>query len=124
MKMNAAQMKQLAKLAQIRSDAELKRFSAFRAHMDTVLAERRAVGEKLALSYSRHDAFSVAGARLASQESGRLAGARLHLDAEIARLTPGFDAARKKAAREFGRVEVLKTLATLDRISRRNTHDA
>ena len=111
MKKSAKQLEQLARLAQIRSDTELKRFAAFRAHVDAIATQRQEMREKLGAVYARVEAFSVAEARLANQTAGHLARGAARLDAELDRLRPGFDIARQRAVREFGRVQVLKKLA-------------
>ena len=111
MKKSAKQLEQLARLAQIRSDAELKRFAAFRAHVDSIAVQSQQMRERLGTVYARVEAFSIAEARLANQEAGRLALGAARLDAELERLRPGFDIARQRAVREFGRVQVLKRLA-------------
>ena len=111
MKKSAKQLEQLARLAQIRSDAELKRFAAFRAHVDALATQRQEMREKLGAVYARVDAFSVIEARLANQTAGQLARGAARLDTELDRLRPGFDLARQRAVREFGRVQVLKKLA-------------
>ncbi len=112
MKKNAKQLKQLARLAQIRSDAELKRFVAFRTHVDAVRLQGEQMRGKLASVYERNDAFSIAEARLASQEAGRIAHRIAQVDVELARLWPSFDIARQRAVREFGRVQILNRLAS------------
>ncbi|MBA4490782.1 hypothetical protein [Paracoccus sp. S1E-3] len=111
MKKSAKQLEQLARLAQIRSDAELKRFAAFRAHVDAISTQRAEMRDKLGALYARVEAFSVVEARLANQTAGQLARGAAQLDAELDRLRPGFDIARQRAMREFGRVQVLKQLA-------------
>lgn len=111
MKKSAKQLEQLARLAQIRSDAELKRFAAFRAHIDAVATQEQLLRDKLAAAYQQKTAFSIAEARLANQEAGRLALGIARLETEMDRLRPGFDAARQRAVREFGRVQVLNRLA-------------
>ncbi len=111
----SGRLDQLTRLAQIRSDAELKRFSAFRAHVDSLEGQRNAQREKLAAEYDRRSAFSLAEARLASQQAGRLALQTLRIEAELARLRPGFEAARQQALKEFGRVQVLKEIAEISR---------
>ncbi|WBU56734.1 hypothetical protein [Paracoccus sediminicola] len=104
-------LKRLAKLAEIRSDAELKRFSAFRTHMDMLVARKAAAEARLSASFAQPKAFSIAEARLANAEAGRLAREMAALDAEMARMRPGFEAARQKAVQEFGRVQALTKLA-------------
>ena len=111
MKKSAKQLEQLARLAQIRSDTELKRFAAFRAHVDAIATQRQEMREKLVAVYARVEALSIVEARLANQTAGQLARGAARLDAELDRLRPGFDIARQRAVREFGRVQVLKKLA-------------
>lgn len=109
--MDLKRVRQLVDLAQMRSDAEMKRFSAFRAHVERMAAQRADCQGRIDAIYRADAPFSVAEARLANAESGRLGRAILQADAEIARLKPGYDAARQRAVREFGRVQVLKQLA-------------
>lgn len=101
----------LAKLAEIRSDVELKRFAAFRRHVDALAAQQNEQRDRLGQLFAQDEAFSVEGARLASQEAGRLAREIARLDAELGRIRPGFDLARSRAMREFGRVRALEQLA-------------
>ena len=110
MKKSAFQLEQLARLAQIRSDIELKRFAAFRAHVDSIATQRLNMREKLNAVYAQETSFSIAEARLANHEAGRFADGIARLDAELGRLRPGFNAARHRAVREFGRVQVLNSL--------------
>ncbi|NHF73152.1 hypothetical protein [Paracoccus xiamenensis] len=108
---SAKELEQLARLAQIRSDAELKRFAAFRAHVDAATTQRQQMRQKLAYIYESEAAFSIAEARLANQEAGQLGHGISQLDRDLERLRPGFDTARQRAILEFGRVQVLKALA-------------
>ena len=101
----------LARLAQIRSDLELKRFAAFRAHVTAVTTELQAHRDTLSDLYNRAESFSLEGARLANLDSGRLAQKINQLETELARLTPGFDQARHRAVQEFGRLQVLGSLS-------------
>lgn len=103
---------QLARLAKIRSDAELKRFAAFRTQIDAVAAQKEAQQARLAASFAQSDAFTIAGARLANLEAGGLAREIGRLDSEFQRMKPGFDATRNSAMREFGRVQALQRLAS------------
>ena len=111
MSRKALMLDRLARLAKIRSDAELKRFAAFREHLDALMLRKDAQKARLAGAFARTEAFSVAEARLANLEAGRLAREIGRLDAELQRMKPGFDAARARAMREFGRVQALERLA-------------
>ena len=110
MKKSVEQLEQLARLAQIRSDAELKRFSTFRAYIDSVATQVQNAQNCLSLIYEQDEAFSIAEARLANQEAGRLAHGIVQMHSELDRLRPSFDVARLRAVKEFGRVQVLKKI--------------
>ena len=61
--------------------------------------------------------------RAAAAVAGRNAEALLRAEAELARMRPGFEAARLRAVREFGRTQVLsriRTEAAEDRRARRD----
>lgn len=111
MKKKIQMLTRLAKLADMRADIELKRFAAFRNHVDAVGRQLTEHQNRLGHLFAQDDAFLVAGARLASMEAGRLASEIGRLDAELVRLRPGFDAARDRAMREFGRARALEQLA-------------
>ncbi|SDD97995.1 hypothetical protein SAMN05421538_103167 [Paracoccus isoporae] len=100
----------LAQLAQLRADAELKRFAAFRLHVEALQQRRDQAQDRLRCGVTPQ-AFSLAEARLANFAAQQAARELLRLDAEVQRIRPGFDAARGAARREFGRVQVLKALA-------------
>lgn len=111
MKKTGKQLERLGQLAQIRSDIELKRFAAFRLHMDSLAAHCLQMRERLKTVYTHDTAFSVPEAQLANREAGRLAMGAAQLQTEMDRLRPSFDFARQRALREFGRVQVLERLA-------------
>ncbi len=111
MRKKTQMLTRLAKLAEIRSDVELKRFAAFRRHVDTLAAQQNEQRDRLGHIFAQDEAFSIEGARLASIEAGRLAREMARLEAELDRIRPGFDAARSRAMREFGRVRALEQLA-------------
>ncbi|MDO5605159.1 MAG: hypothetical protein Q4G25_08370, partial [Paracoccus sp. (in: a-proteobacteria)] len=95
------QIDRLARIAQIRADAELKRFAAFRAHVDALHRQHGELRAHINQGYGHaEDSFSVIGLRLAAVRAGRLARETSRIEAELARLAPGFDAARARAARE------------------------
>ncbi len=106
----------LQRLAQLRSDLEMRRFSAFRAHVTAARARVSALEENLQAIYQSPTAFSVPEARLANALAGECSRALLRAEADLQQMLPAFDAARQAATREFGRAEVLKSLQqeTLD----------
>lgn len=111
MSKKAQMLTRLGKLAKIRSDLELKRFAAFRGHVDALAGQQNEQRDRLGHLFAQEQAFSIEGARLASLEAGRITREITRLDGELARLRPGFDAARARAMREFGRVRALEQLA-------------
>lgn len=104
----------LAELAQIRADAELKRYAAFRNHLDALYRSREQAQRRLREGYADQLRFSVEEARLGNMIARQSAREVARLDAEIARMAPGCDTARAEAAREFGRVQALRQLAMRD----------
>ncbi|MDO5642332.1 MAG: hypothetical protein Q4G26_08120 [Paracoccus sp. (in: a-proteobacteria)] len=111
MSKKADMLVRLAQLARIRSDSELKRFAAYRNHVDRLSAQQADHRARLGQLFADEQEFSVAATRMASLDAGRLARELSRLDAEMTRLRPGFDAARARAMREFGRVRVLESLS-------------
>lgn len=101
----------LEKIARMKADRELKKFAAFSLHM--AHARNKADAMRAALEQSYHSAapLSVPDARVANAQAGRSARELAHAEAELRRMKPRFDAVRKDAAREFGRAQVLLTLA-------------
>lgn len=112
---NSDKLAQLERIARIKAERELKRFAAFSLHMTQ--AQNRAAAMRTALdqSYRSTAPLSVAEARIANAQAGRSARELRQAEAEVARMQPRFDAARRDAAREFGRAEVLLTLSAASR---------
>ncbi len=103
-------LERLARLAEIRSDAELTRFSAFRQHVEVLNSQQVEHRGRLADLFAQSEPFSVEGARIDSQDAGRIAREISRLEAEMERIRPGFEAARSRAVREFGRVRALEQM--------------
>lgn len=106
---------QLERIARIKAERELKRFAAFSVHMTQAQTRADAMRTALDQSYRSTAPLSVAEARIANAQAGRSARELHQAEAEVARMQPRFDAARRDAAREFGRAEVLLNLSTLHR---------
>lgn len=105
-----AQLNALFRVAQLKSDLELRKFSAFRGHvvaMETRIDRIRGELSDLCASAAPD---SLADLRAAAAIAGRNADALMRAEAELARMRPNFDAARAKAVREFGRAQVLSHL--------------
>lgn len=110
MKRRIKALAQLQHLARLRSDLEMRRFSAYRA---SVAAARDRIGQiedELQQLYEVPEAFSISGARLTNALAGDKTRALHREESELQRMLPGFETARQAAMREFGRAEVLREL--------------
>lgn len=103
-------LSRLERLARLKSDLEMRRFSAFRLHVEAARARITALEQEVQSLYDLPDDFSVAGARLTNALAQGHSRALLRAEGELAQMLPGFDAARVRAQREFGRAEVLGSL--------------
>ncbi len=102
---------QLERIARLKAERELKRFAAFNLHMKQAQTHAAAMRTALDQSYRSTAPLSVAEARIANAQAGRSARELHQAESEIARMQPRFEAARRDAAREFGRAEVLLNLS-------------
>ena len=110
MKRKIDSLKQLEKIAKVKSDLEMRRLSAFRANV--VAAQNRidSLHAELQKLYASPAPFTIAEARLANAlAKDRIAEIRIE-EANLARMMPAFEAARCKAVKEFGRADVLQRL--------------
>lgn len=101
----------LERIARLRAEQELKKLAAFRPHIDAAEQQARAARAAMAQSYAARAPLSVAEARMANAQAGRAARDLARAQREIDRLQPRFEALRQRAAREFGRAEVLARLS-------------
>lgn len=106
---------QLERIARLKAERELRRFAAFNLHMKQAQTHAAAMRTALDQSYRDIAPLSVPEARIASAQAGRSARELRNAEAEVARMQPRFEAARRDAAREFGRAEVLLNLSALSR---------
>lgn len=123
--MRGGDLARLERVARLKADMELKRFAAFRRHVAGLRAESQRLEAELLAEAARGAPASVAEARMAHALTRHVAGERMTVDAELDRLSPGFEAARLAAVREFGRAEVIAELGrrtaaarALDRVRR------
>ena len=112
---NSDKLAKLERIARIKAERELKRFAAFSLHMTQAQNHADAMRTALDQSYRSTAPLSVAEARIANAQAGRSARELHQAEAEVARMQPRFDAARRDAAREFGRAEVLLNLSAIHR---------
>lgn len=107
------QLAQLERLARLKADRELRRYSAFRAQSDAMQRQiddaRAELSAAAATPLTDAPSGWAATTALVGYHAGQLHRAEDSLD----RLRPGLDAARTTAARAFGRAEALAELRRL-----------
>lgn len=105
-----AKLAELQRLAQLKSDLEMRRFSAFRIRVDMAQAQIRRIEQDLRDIYASKGEFSIEEARLANALAGERSRALLRAELALEQMLPSFEVARQAAVREFGRVEVLRSV--------------
>lgn len=100
----------LQRLAKLRSDIEMRRFSAYRASVMSAHQRIAGIEDDLRALYEVPDGFTIAGARLTNALAGDMTRALDREKQELQRMLPGFELARQAASREFGRAEVMGEL--------------
>lgn len=108
----AEQISRLQGLAQLKSDLEMRRFSAYREHVVAARSRIAAIEQELQAVFHSAQAFSIQEARLANALAGEHSRALVQAERDLQQILPGFESARRAALREFGRVEVLKSIRT------------
>ncbi|MGA0613259.1 hypothetical protein [Paracoccus sp. KR1-242] len=109
----------LADLARLKSDLEMRRFAAYRAHVEAARARITTLTEELQALYDSEAAHSLSGARLANALAGDRSRALGRAEVELEQMMPGYQAARGAALREFGRVQALEDLHARETDARR-----
>ncbi|WP_134682420.1 hypothetical protein [Paracoccus ravus] len=102
-------------IAQLRSDLELRRFSAFSQHVNAARAEMGAIECDLQRIYQSDAAFTIAEAKLANALSRERLAALARVTEALEQIRPGYEEARLKALVEIGRVEVLRRISSVSR---------
>lgn len=97
----------LARIARLKADLEMRRFAAFRAHVEAARLRIGQLEHELQALYRAEDAFSIHEARLVNALAGERSLALLNAERELERMLPGYEQARRDAAREFGRAEAV-----------------
>lgn len=105
-----AQLARLQRLAQLKSDLEMRRFSAYRSRVEAMQGQIQAIRQDLQAVYASTSAFSIEEARLANALAGERSRALLRAEQALQQMMPGYEAARQAAVREFGRVEVMRSV--------------
>ena len=102
---------QLKRLAELKSELELKRLSAFTAHVAAARQQISDAETAIGKCYASDAPLSIAEARVASLQAGDLARRAEQARGDLQRMLPRLEVARQKAAREFGRASALRGLA-------------
>lgn len=113
------QLQQLEQIARLKAERQLKTFAAFNVHMTVARQRVDSLQAALAQSYDSTAPLSLPEARVANAQAGRAARELRHAGDELQRMTPRFEIARQKAAREFGRAEALLGLGQQEDARRR-----
>lgn len=106
-------MAELARIARLRADLELRRYAGYRSHAE---AMRRHVGEareELAAAMAAPASDALDQWRLATALVGYRAGQLHQAEEALLRMQPALDAARAAAATAFGRAEAIAQLRRL-----------
>ena len=118
----------LGRIARLKADLEMRRFAAFRAHVEAARQRIGQLEEELQALYRAEEAFSVSEARLVNALARDRSMALLGAERDLERMLPGYEQARQAAAREFGRAEAVSAVredmvaqARLDRARRAGT---
>lgn len=113
------QLQQLEQIARLKAERQLKSFAAFNAHMTAARQRIDSLQAALSQSYDSTAPLTLPEARVANAQAGRAARELRHAGDELERLTPRFEVARQRAAREFGRAEALLGLGRQEEERRR-----
>ncbi len=110
MRQDRGTLGKLGRLAQLKSDLEMRRFAAFRAHVEASRSRIAVMEERLQALYDNPEAFTVAQARLTNAMTVAQVGALDQEKASLTQILPRFEQARQAAIREFGRAEVIRQI--------------
>lgn len=108
------QLKSLAgleRVAKLRSDIEMKKFSIFRAKVAATQSRIAQIEQQLQGYYDVPSALTIDEARLTNALTVETLQTLVREQAHLQRMLPAFELARSAATKEFGRVQVLQQLA-------------
>ena len=113
MSRRADQLGQLARLARIKADADLRRYSAYRAHADAMQRQVDALRAELSEAIATPVTDALDQWRLTTALVAYRTGQAQRGEVALGRMKPGLEAARQAAALAFGRAEALAQLQRL-----------
>lgn len=105
-----ADLARLQRLAQLRADMQMRKFSVFRTHMTALQTRMEQLQAQMRAGYATEGAFSIIDARQSHALTRAAAQELRRCEAELAGLRPRFEAMRAQAVREHGRAGVLSHL--------------
>lgn len=103
----------LEKIARILAEREAMQFASINKHMSEKRAQVSTLRAVLEQSYRSDVPLTVAEMQMANAQAGRAARELRGAEREVERIKPHYDAARRKAAKAFGRAEALQDLARM-----------
>lgn len=100
-------LKQLRKIADLRFENQVRKFSSLGKHMAKALEQQQHERENLRQSYDSAAPLTAAEARAASHQAALAAFRLQRITADIERIRPHYETARRLALTELGRAAVL-----------------
>ena len=107
MSRKADQLGKLARIARLKADADLRRYSAYRAHADAMQRQVEGIRAELAEAIATPVSDALGQWRLTTALVAYRAGEAQRSEAALTRMKPGLDAAHRAALLAFGRAEAL-----------------
>ena len=101
------QLGKLARIARLKADADLRRYSAYRAHADAMQQQVDAIRAELAEAIAAPVSDALEQWRLTTALVAYRTAEAQRSEVALARMKPGLDAAHRAAVLAFGRVEAL-----------------
>lgn len=108
--MNSIKLAALERVAQLKSDMELRKFAAFRAHISALNIRIDILRAALAAGLAEDASADLTQTRAAATRAGCDIRHLMDAQHELASLSDRFERARLVAAREFGRAKVVGQL--------------
>ncbi|AGT07455.1 hypothetical protein [Paracoccus aminophilus] len=127
MRLDQRALARLERLARLRSDIEMRRFSAFRTSVEAARGRISAREEELGALFRSDAPFSLAEARLTNAMTIDHLREIRREEEELRRILPRYETARQAALRAFGRAEVMGKIRqdlVTDERARKNDTDS
>jgi len=107
------QLGKLARIARLRADADLRRYSAYRAQAEAMQRQLDAVRAELSEAIATPGSDALDQWRLTTALVTYRTGQTQRCEAALAGMKPGLEAAHRAAVLAFGRAEALSQLQEL-----------